>query len=93
MTIYIGYIGAMIYTLGAVASLLCAWLLLRAYVKGKYRLLLWGGLCFTGLTLCNILLVIDKVFTPPEIDLSLWRYLVTLISFGVFLYGLIFDTE
>lgn len=90
---YIGYIGAIIYALGAIASLLCAWLLLRAYLTGKYRLLLWGGLCFAGLTFCNVLLILDKVFLPPEIDLSLWRHLVTLISFGIFLYGLIFDAE
>jgi hydrogenase/urease accessory protein HupE len=85
-------IGAVIYGLCACAALLCAGLLLKAYAASKYRLLLWGGLCFIGLTCANILLVLDKVFLP-DVDLSVWRHVVTLISLCVFLYGLIFDTE
>jgi len=84
--------GAFIYGLCAVTALLCACLLLRGYASSKYRLLLWGGLCFVGLTLSNIVLVVDKLILT-EIDLSLWRNLLTLISLCIFLYGLIFDTE
>ena len=81
-----------IYGLCAVAAFLCAWLLLRAYPRTKYRLLLWGGLSFVGMTLSNALLVIDKV-VMPEVDLSLLRYILTFISFLTLLYGLIWDTE
>jgi hypothetical protein len=83
---------AIIYTLCAVAALLCACLLLRAYHNSRYRLLLWGGLCFTGLTLTNMLLVVDKLFLPL-VDLSPWRHLMTLISVLILLYGLVMDTE
>lgn len=84
--------GAIIYGLCAVTAVLCAWLLLRAFTRSGYRLLLWGGLCFSGLTLSNILLVIDKLLLP-DVDLSVWRNLLTLIALGVFLYGLVFDTD
>lgn len=47
---------AVIYGLCTAAALVCTCLLLRAYVRNRYRLLLWSGLCFTGLTLNNLLL-------------------------------------
>ncbi|HSE87199.1 MAG TPA: DUF5985 family protein [Candidatus Binatia bacterium] len=42
-------------------GIFCTWLLWRAYYRSRYRLLLWGGLCFFGLTLNNALLVVDKL--------------------------------
>jgi Family of unknown function (DUF5985) len=84
--------GALIYTLCAVAALACATLLLRAYVRGGYRLLLWSGLCFAGLTANNLLLVADKVIFPA-VDLSLARASVALAAISVLLFGLIWDTE
>lgn len=83
----------LIYGLCAVTAFLCAWLLLQAYRHSHYPLLLWGGLCFAGLTLSNGLLVIDKLVFPTSIDLSLWRYAITLSSMLVLLYGLIWNTE
>lgn len=80
-----------VYAFCALTAMLCAWLLLRSYGSGGYRLLLWSGLCFVGLTISNTLLVLDKV--TPWIDLSLWRGGAALIAMGVLLYGLIFDTE
>lgn len=82
----------LIYLLCALTALTCAWLLLRAYGRSKYRLLLWGGLCFAGLTLNNILLIVDK-FIVPYVDLSVWRSLLALMAALVFLYGLIWDSE
>jgi hypothetical protein len=83
---------AAIYSLCALTALLCAYLLLQAYRRGGYRLLLWSGLCFAGLTLNNILLVIDKILLPL-VDLSIWRTLVSLTAMTILLYGLIWDTE
>jgi hypothetical protein len=70
----------------------CAYLLLHAYWRGGYRLLLWSGLCFAGLTVNNMLLVCDKLVFP-DIDFSLWRNTSMLLSMAVLLYGLIWDTE
>jgi hypothetical protein len=83
---------ATIYGLCALTALVCTVLLLQAYRRGGYRLLLWSGLCFAGLTLNNLLLVLDKlVFT--DIDLSLWRSSISLLAMGVLLYGMIWSTE
>ena len=85
-------IAGVIYSLCAVTALLCAWLLLRAYSRSRYRLLLWGGICFVGLTLNNILVMIDK-YVVPFMDLQFWRLLIALIAVMVLLYGLIWDSE
>jgi Family of unknown function (DUF5985) len=83
---------AIIYGLCAVAAGLCSYLLLQAYWRGKYRLLLWSGMCFAGLTLNNLLLVLDKVILP-QVDLSVLRTSVALLAMAVLLYGLISDAE
>ena len=84
--------GPLIYSLCAFAAATCAFLLLQSYRRGGYRLLLWSGLCFVGLTLNNLILVADKVLVP-HIDLSLWRTSVALAAMTVLLYGLIWDAE
>jgi len=83
---------ALIYTLCALTALTCTFLLLQAFRRGRYRLLLWSGLCFAGLTLNNFLLVIDKIVLPL-VDLSVPRTAVALLAMAVLLYGLIWDTE
>ncbi|MDQ7247648.1 DUF5985 family protein [Dongia sedimenti] len=83
---------AIIYSLCALTALGCALLLLRGYRRSRYRLLLWSGLCFAGLTVNNLLLVVDKVALPGD-DLSVARTLVALGSMIVLLFGLIWDSE
>jgi Family of unknown function (DUF5985) len=83
---------AIIYGLCALTAALCTYLLLQSYRRGKYPLLLWSGICFAGLTLNNLLLVLDKLVFP-EVDLSVWRTSVALLAMTVLLYGLIWDTE
>jgi hypothetical protein len=78
------------YGLCAFTAAFCAWLLLRAYGQTAYKLLLWGGLCFIGLTLNNALLVVDKLLLP-DVNLFTWRLLIALVSLLVFLYGIIWD--
>ncbi len=83
---------AIIYSLCALTALGCAILLLRGYRRSRHRLLFWAGLCFAGLTLNNILLVIDKVAIPQG-DLSIARTTVALVSMIVLLIGLIWDSD
>jgi len=83
---------AIIYLLCAATAFICACLLIRAYLRGRYRLLLWSGLCFAGLTLNNLVLVLDKVVFVSE-DLSIWRTSIALAAMAVLLYGLIWDAE
>ena len=85
--------GPIIYTLCAFTCLACAVLLLRAYRDTKGPLLLWSGLCFVGLTAGNVLLVVDRVLTGPEIDLSTPRLVVAFSSLLLLLFGLIWEHE
>jgi uncharacterized protein DUF5985 len=81
-----------IYILCALTSGLCAVLLLRGYRETGARLLLWSGLCFVGLALNNLLLIIDLRFVP-DLDLSIWRQVPALAGVGLLLYGLIWETR
>jgi hypothetical protein len=80
------------YALCTLAAALCAGLLLRGYSRTRYKLLLWGGICFLGLTMNNALLVVDKMLVP-EVDLFTGRLVLALVSMMVLLYGLIWDAE
>jgi hypothetical protein len=80
------------YTFCALTAFVCAVLLLQAYARGRYRLLLWSGLCFVGLTLSNLLLVFDKIVVPDQ-DLQAWRTSIALVAMSILLYGLIWDAE
>lgn len=82
---------AAVYVLCALTSLACAILLLRAYQARGVRLLLWSGLAFVGFTLGNMMLVVDRVVTGPEVDLSIWRSLPVLAGIAVLIYGLVWD--
>lgn len=82
----------LVYSLCALTSLACAVLLLRGYFASRARLLLWSGLCFTGLAANNIILLIDTRVVPT-IDLSLWRSLPALAGVAILLYGLIWETR
>ena len=80
------------YALCALTAAFCSLMLIRSYFQSPYRLLLWGSLCFMGLTANNALLMIDKLVLP-EVNLFTWRLIVALVALLVFLYGIIWDAE
>jgi hypothetical protein len=82
----------LVYALCALTSVACAVLLLRGYASSRARLLLWSGLCFAGLALNNVLLLIDKRVVPT-VDLSLWRSVPALAGVALLLYGLVWETR
>jgi hypothetical protein len=82
----------LVYALCALTSLACSILLLRGYARNRVRLLLWSGLCFAGLALNNIILLVD-MRVVPDIDLSVWRTLPALAGIVILLYGLVWETR
>jgi Family of unknown function (DUF5985) len=84
---------AFIYLLCALTSLACAVLLLRSYGRTHARVLLWSGLCFAGLTLNNVLLVIDRIVLPTAVDLFTVRLAVAFFALLLLLYGLIWEHD
>lgn len=82
-----------VYLLCLATSVVCLVLLARSYARSRTRLLLWSSLCFVFLALNNLLLFIDVVVFPVEINLLPMRQLTSLIGVGVLLYGFIWETD
>lgn len=78
--------------LGSLTVGLCAVLLLRAYAQVHQRLLLWSGLCFAGLALSNVLVIVDLAVVP-QFSIYVWRLAVAAASMLLLLYGLIFESD
>jgi hypothetical protein len=83
---------AVIYGLCTLTALMCAGLLLQAYRRSGYRLLLWAGLFFSVATVNNIFLMVDKLAVPSA-DLSVYRYGLALLGLSMLLPALIFERE
>ena len=82
-----------IYSLCALTSFACCVLLWRGWRAGGNRLLLWSALCFAGLTVNNLLLVIDKVVLPTQVDLYTSRLVSALVAVSLLLFGLVWEEE
>jgi hypothetical protein len=82
--------GILAYSLCSAAALLCAILLWRGYQRTRTRLLLWSAVCFTCLTLNNLLVIGDLVIFP-DVNLFLFRTLAALVGIGALLFGLIWE--
>jgi hypothetical protein len=82
-----------IYSLCALTSFACCVLLWRGWRAGGNRLLLWSALCFAGLTVNNLLLVIDKVVLPTQVDLYTPRLFSALVAVSLLLFGLVWEEE
>ena len=80
-------IADIVYLLCALTSILCSVLLFRAWRASGAKLLFWGALCFMGLALNNVLLIID--LRTDQVDLAAIRILPALAGVAVLLYGLI----
>ena len=82
-----------LYVLALVTSLACMVLLFRAYAVSGMRLLLWSALCFVGLSVNNVLLFVDLVIFPTQLDLRPYRLLSALAGVLSLLYGFIWEAE
>lgn len=82
-----------VYLLCFAASAICMLLLARAWLRSRNRLLLWSALCFVFLALNNLLLFVDLVVLPIEIDLRPVRSITAVAAIAVLLYGFIMETD
>jgi hypothetical protein len=81
----------LVYILCAVASAVCAGLLLRGFLRSRTRLLFWSSLCFAALALHNLLLVVDLIVLP-QVDLFYLRTGTALIAMLILVFGLIWES-
>ncbi len=68
-------------------------LLARGYMQTRIKLLFLCALCFVGLALNNLAVVIDLVITGPEIDLRPLRAIIHLAALAVLIYGFIWEAN
>ena len=80
-----------IYLLCVATSALCAYLLARAYRRGRTKLLIWSSICFAMMALNNLVVAID-VLLLPEVDLTIPGAVTALLAVAVLLYGFIWET-
>jgi hypothetical protein len=84
--------GPAVYILGALTSLCCALLLVRGYFRVRKKLLLWSGICFTGLAVSNLLIFVDLVLFP-DVNLYRVRLITAAVAMILLLYGLVWESE
>ena len=87
------YAQSSVYFLCMATAIVCLILLARGYRRTRVKLLFWSSLCFVGLALNNLLLFLDIVVFPVEIDLMPYRTFTTVAALSVLLYGLIWESE
>jgi hypothetical protein len=83
---------ATVYILCMAASSLCALMLWRAYRQSKVRLLFWSALCFGGLAVNNLLLVVDRLVLP-NVDLFWVRSFAAVFGIAAMIFGFVWDAE
>ena len=87
------YLAHIVYLLCLATSLVCMLLLWRGYLRSRTSLLLWSALCFVGLALNNLLLFLDVVIFPVEVDLLPYRVATLLAGVGLLLYGFVWEAD
>lgn len=79
-----------VYALCGLTSIACAVLLVRAWLRTRFRLLLWSAVSFVGLAFNNALLFVDLVVFP-HVDLSLWRTLPAVVGMSALVCALAWE--
>jgi hypothetical protein len=84
-----------VYLLCTITSLACASLLLRSYRRNRVTLLFWSALCFLGLFVNNLMVLIDldTIVFPNVFGLQVWRLIPALIGLAALCYGLITEAS
>ena len=86
------YFPTAVYLLCFLTSSACAFLLGRAWLRTRARILLWSALCFFFLA-CNNFVVIFDMVVYPDIDFRIWRHLFAFSAVSVLLYGFVWDQQ
>ena len=82
-----------LFLLAALTSVACLLLLFRGYARSGFRLLLWAGFCFIFLSLNNVLLFVDTIMLPTEVDLRIFLLGAALAGIACLLYAFVWEAE
>ena len=81
-----------VYILCAVTSMACSALLLRQFRRSRSEFLFHSGVAFLCFAVSNVILFFDLVILP-EVDLKIWRNLISLAGVVLLLFALIRGKE
>lgn len=82
----------LVYAACALTSVLCMYLLMRGHRRTRQPLLLWSSICFAGLAIGNVLLLLDLAVLP-NMDLSLLRTLPILVGLSCLIFYLVWEAK
>jgi hypothetical protein len=88
-----GTLKVVLLALAALTSLACMVLLFRGYARTAARLLFWSALSFVFFALNNMLLFVDIVVLPTQVDLRLYRLLAALAGIACLLYAFVWEAD
>lgn len=83
----------LVFLLCIATSATCTALLFRGWRRTGSRLLLWSAWCFVFLAVNNLLVFVDIILLPKDIDLRPLRLAASLAAVFVLLWGLIWEAE
>jgi Family of unknown function (DUF5985) len=83
---------AIVYSLCFATSVICAALLMRAYLRTQTRLLLWSAIAFVCLAINNFFVLGDMVLFP-DVNMLAYRYAAAGAAVCVLIYGFIWEVE
>jgi hypothetical protein len=87
------WLPTLIYGLCLLASAACAVLLVRGYLRRRTPLLLFSAACFVLLAVNNLLVVIDLLVFPTDIDLGVIRLVASLAAVSTLIYGFVWEVD
>jgi hypothetical protein len=82
-----------VFFLCALTSFVCMWLLVRGWRRTGTRLLLWSAVSFVFLAINNLLVFLDVVIFPTEVDLLPYRSAAALAAVAVLLWAFIWEAD
>lgn len=85
-------VAAVVYGLCFATSAVCAWLLVRSYLRNRTPLLLWSAASFVLLALNNSFVVADMLIFPT-VDLTVLRSASSLAAVAVLIYGFVTEVD
>lgn len=83
---------ATVYLLCFATSTTCAYLLFRSYRVSRANLLMWTSLCFTGLAINNLAVVLD-LLVFPSMNLFAVRQVASLAAVSILIFGFVWESE
>ncbi len=83
---------SLVYPACFAGSAICAFLLVRSWMRSRDRILAWSAVSFLLLAIGNFVLLCDMIIAP-DLDLTTLRYLASLTAVSILLACFIWKSK